>query len=59
MTTIEQIMARRFYDFERAQPNRSFASDHGFEEWLEHVASRGYSCQPVKDEQLLEAARLT
>jgi len=40
MTITEQLIARRLYDLERAQPNRTFASDHSFEEWLEAVYCR-------------------
>lgn len=35
MTFTESLAARRIYELERQQPGRSYASGHGFEEWLE------------------------
>lgn len=32
----ERVLLRRIYDTERQLPNRNFAKDHSFEEWLEH-----------------------
>jgi hypothetical protein len=32
---MDQIHARYVYDLERQLPNRNFAKDHSFEEWME------------------------
>lgn len=40
MTLTESLAARRIYELERQQPGRSYASEHGFEEWLGQQAPR-------------------
>ena len=35
MTVTESLLMRRLYDLERQQPERTYARDHSFEEWLE------------------------
>lgn len=35
MTFTETLAARRVYELECALPERNFARDHSFEEWLE------------------------
>lgn len=35
MNVTESLMARRLYDLERQQPNRTYAGDHLFEEWVQ------------------------
>lgn len=34
---MDRIYARYIYDLERQLPNRNFAKDHSFEEWLEQM----------------------
>lgn len=37
MALTETLMARRLYDLERRQDERTFAGSHTFEEWLDWI----------------------
>lgn len=41
MTLSESVLAHRVYELERQLPNRNYATDHSFEEWLEYQMSLG------------------
>lgn len=37
MTVSDNLAARRIYDLERRQDERTFAGSHTFEEWLDWI----------------------
>jgi translation initiation factor 2 alpha subunit (eIF-2alpha) len=37
---VDKIILRRLYDSERLQPNRNYAKDHSFDEWLDYYTER-------------------
>lgn len=39
MTPTESLLMRRIYELERQLPNRNYAKDHSFEEWVEYQLS--------------------
>lgn len=44
MTVTEILLLRRVYELEASLPNRTFARDHGFEEWLIHKGYKRDDC---------------
>lgn len=40
MSISEMLAARRLYELERRQQERTFAGDHTFEEWLAWISGR-------------------